>query len=224
MFFIASTTIVTANGELDQYHHPDGISWYLFPLSDDTTMIAQSFEPTKNKLTMVSILIGNKNVDRDTDDSIILSIRTNLDGRDLISSSIRIDSIAHETSWVSFSFKESLTVKPGKSYFIVCRLSKESHGQDIGVQAEADLDYEFGEGYVKGDLNFDDNGWNMLSGLEDTPYPHKNEDIDFCFRTYGHNKKSNLNQFSTPIIKNILAKLLHNHPNLFLLLQILLKL
>jgi hypothetical protein len=217
LFLLVTATTVSAGPEVDQYLEPNNETYWRFGIVDDTKTFAQKFVPSFNRLTQVSLYLDNRNADSQTDDLIKLSIRKNLDGNDLKSCILNIDSIGKDRSWVTFSFLIPLKVTPGEDYYIVCKLEEGSKNQDIGFQAQGVEDYPNGEGWMKGCPYRGDNEWHMLDG--EGPYHDPDGDIDFCFRTYGFQKKGTSKPASNPLVKNILVHFFNNHPNMFSLIR-----
>lgn len=95
------------------------------PIHDTNTFVigesikAQSFIPTKNKLTRIELFIcrsGTINSD------FVVSIRDNLHGSDLTSVSKQANQIPSGTinqDWIEFDFND-LDITPGNTYYMVC--------------------------------------------------------------------------------------------------------
>jgi hypothetical protein len=95
------------------------------PIHDANTFVigealkAQSFVPTKNKLTRIELFIcrsGTINSD------FVVSIRDNLYGNDLTMISKQANQIPTGTinqDWIEFDFND-LDITPGNTYYIVC--------------------------------------------------------------------------------------------------------
>jgi hypothetical protein len=138
------------------------------PLISDLTG-AQSFTPTKDKLTAVSLYFFKHGTPAELT-HITVSIRDNLTSSDLVNTTIDTSVVTIKSSgtWVLFDF-EDIPITPGSLYFIVCSV-------DIGTQTNcycwffSDNDtYPQGEYWLKESGSSD---WTMYSGG------------DFCFKTY----------------------------------------
>ena len=140
---------------------------------------AQGFKPTMKKLTSVQLRMF-KNGNPPDGLEITVSIREDLIGKDLTSTSEDADQIGYD-NWVKFDFPD-ITVIPEKTYYIVCRCNG---GHDLHVYAWL---YDKGNPYERGDT------WGSIdSGISWYDlWSEYASDPDFCFKTYG-NKKSKPN-------------------------------
>jgi len=137
---------------------------------------AQSFTPTKDKLTAVRLYMFKYGAPPEPV-HITVSIRDNLTGADLTTKTIDTTvvsiGIGNDAKWVLFDFKD-IMVTPGNTYYIVC-------SGDAGDEANAycwfynnEDTYTSGEAWIKSDemsvwTNFTHGGFNP---------------DDYCFKTY----------------------------------------
>jgi len=131
---------------------------------------AQSFTPTKEKLTAVSLYLFKHDTPPDPV-HITVSIRDNLTGLDLATKTIdtSVVTIQNKATWVLFDF-DDITITPESTYFIVCS----GDGGDA-TNAYCWL-FSYNDTYTRGEAwNKATTGssWVQWSGLE-----------DFCFKTY----------------------------------------
>ncbi len=134
---------------IDVYHnHPYKGDWFVF----NNQFIAQSFKPFDNKITKIKLLLRHKS----TDDPLIVSIRKNLDGNDLVSKIIPADTFSDCEKSVHRFFEIDLPdiiVNPNDTYYIVCKCnSKQSYrlgrnNLDKGDYYEGQLYYSSGGGF-----------------------------------------------------------------------------
>lgn len=135
---------------------------------------AQSFTPTKDKLTAVSLGLF-KAYNPPISIQITVSIRDNLTGSDLAIKTIDSSIItSNKPRWVLFDF-EDISISPGSKYFIVCSGNggNDTNAYCWGFTTERDK-YNNGEAWGKDNQTSD---WYkfMGNGLEPD---------DFCFKTY----------------------------------------
>ncbi len=133
----------------------------LFPLGTDIT-IAQSFIPSQNSLTKVSIKLFTTGVPPDNIE-MTLSIRESLSGDDLTSAS----TFAAE-GYITFDFPD-ITVNPGETYYMVGRSENLSSSSD-----------GYSWFYTKKDRY--DRGTSYIAESSDSFI--QNEDEDMYFNTY----------------------------------------
>jgi hypothetical protein len=135
---------------------------------------AQSFTPTKEKLTAVSLCLVRGIAPPDPV-NITVSIRENLTGVDLASKTIRTSEVTIKKSrtWVLFDF-EDISLIPEITYYIVCSADagNVSHAY-CWVFADNDT-------YFRGNAWFQENE-NSSWIKEPTNVFHI---MDFCFKTY----------------------------------------
>ena len=152
--------------------HQDGAGFWIVPIQTQT--MAQSFTPTKDKLTAVSLYIFKYNATPDPV-QITVSIRNNLTGSDLATKIIdtSVVTIKNKGSWVLVDF-EDISVTPGSLYYIVCSGNKNfTTGVYCWFFAYNDT-YLKGEGWIKYGETAD---WVTLN---DFGYVQG----DLCFKTY----------------------------------------
>ncbi len=135
---------------------------------------AQSFIPTLSIQTRMQVYmskIGNPT------GTIQVSIRDSLNGQDLTSVNVSIDSVSSDYTWVSCNIPD-ITVTKGKTYYILARAisgwsDTKNHCQWLyGLSGW----YPFGAGYVN-----DGTTWDILTQMG-VYY------VDFCFKTYGDDR------------------------------------
>lgn len=139
----------------------------------DNYMYAQSFVPTLAKLTRVEIPLKKVGINKD----ITITIRSEINGNDLTSSSKSQSQIPSETlEWVSFDF-EDIVVKPGDTFYIIISTNGGNQDTDYYITwFTPDNPYEYGEAwqrYLEGD-------WSIID-FPNSGFPK----MDFAFRTYG---------------------------------------
>jgi hypothetical protein len=154
--------------------HQDRIGMQL--VHPQTQTIAQSFTPTKDTLTAISLYIFKASTPPDPV-QITVSIRDNLTGSDLTNKTINtsVVTIGTKDTWVLFDFKD-FSITPGSTYFIVCSSNKNAlTGVYCWLFAYNDTDrYPKGEGWIKPGVTKD---WVTLNqwGFKES---------DLCFKTY----------------------------------------
>lgn len=137
---------------------------------------AQSFTPTKEKLTAVRLYLFKYGAPPEPV-IITVAIRDNLTHADLatttVDTSVVSIGIGTKAKWVLFDF-DDITVTPGSKYFIVCSGSAGSNTNAYCWFYNNVDTYPRGEAWIKPDNN---TVW--------APVPHGgyNPD-DFCFKTY----------------------------------------
>jgi hypothetical protein len=150
--------------------HQDGAGFQLIP----TDTFAQSFTPTKDKLTAVSLYIFKYNTTPDPV-QITVSIRDNLTGSDLVNKTIdtSVVTIKSKGTWVLFDF-EDISITPGSKYFIVCSGNKNF---TTGVYCWF---FGYNDTYIKGE------GWIKQGETSDwvTLNDFGYQEADMCFKTY----------------------------------------
>jgi len=147
--------------------HTDGYGMQLRP----PFTCAQSFTPTKDKLTAVSLYIFKHDTPPDPV-HITVSIRDNLTGLDLATKTIDTSVVTIKYKWVLFDF-EDISITPGNSYFIVCS-GDAGDTTNVYCWFFSDNDtYTRGEAWYKINENAD---WVTLI--------QAGYGADFCFKTY----------------------------------------
>jgi hypothetical protein len=194
IFMLVATTVVSAtnvNVEAtiqkttsgDILHYIPGLNWGVDQKQTWTdhygmilmspTSFAQSFTPTKDKLTAVSIAIF-KHGNPPEPVQITVSIRNNLTGSDLVNKTIdtSVVTIRKNGSWVLFDF-EDISINPGSPYFIIC-----SGNAGNGTNAYCWF-YSNNSTYTRGEawIKFDE--YSEWITLKEVGYG-----ADFCFKTY----------------------------------------
>jgi hypothetical protein len=148
--------------------HQDGYGMILIP----PFTCAQSFTPTKDKLTAVSLYIFKGGTPPNSV-QITVSIRDNLTGSDLAIKTIDTSVVTIDKyKWVLFDF-EDISVTPGSTYFIVCSGSAGDLTNDYCWFFSGNDTYTRGEAWYKQSNNAT---WITLkqAGFGE----------DFCFKTY----------------------------------------
>jgi hypothetical protein len=135
---------------------------------------AQSFTPTKNKLTAVSLYLF-KGVTPPEPVHITVSIRDQLDGLNLATHTINTSEVTITKSggWILFDFGD-LTIIPQSTYYLLC-------SADAGSPSNAYCWlFANNDTYPRGEAWFQDN--------ETSPWVHwpsgSMYPVDFCFKTY----------------------------------------
>ena len=147
--------------------HTDTWAWYVNKYWE----VAQSFVPSKDILSQVSLLLcrwGKPNY------VFNVSIREELTGYDLTTAELIPPFGDKNYSWVTFDFPD-IKVVPGKKYYIVCRASGGTPGDCYGwFYANDSSAYPEGETYGSGDHG---KTWDEREG-------------DCCFITYTSLKRT----------------------------------
>jgi hypothetical protein len=135
---------------------------------------AQSFTPTKTKLTAVSLYIFKYGTPPEPVE-ITVSIRDTLNGSDLVTKTIdtSVVTIKNSGTWVLFDF-EDISITPGSKYYIVCS----------GTAGDAANAYCWlfanNDTYTRGEAWFKPNENNPWMKWPSGPF----NPADFCFKTY----------------------------------------
>jgi hypothetical protein len=131
---------------------------------------AQSFTPTKDKLTAVSIAMFKYGTPPEPV-HITVSIRDNLTGLDLVNKTIdtSVVTIGNKAKWVLFDF-EDITVTPDSTYFIIC---SGNAGDDTNGYCWL---FSNNDTYTNGEAWMKVTNWGTLE--------HAGYGADFCFKTY----------------------------------------
>ena len=128
---------------------------------------AQSFTPSLQNLAFIDVYV--KSFGNPADD-LVLSVKSDLYGSDLITSSVSPGSITSSLSWIRFDFND-LNVIPGETYYIILKTESGSY-QDHYLWSYSYYDlYDSGSYWY----SYNEGG----SWWQYTPY-------DFCFITYGY--------------------------------------
>jgi hypothetical protein len=137
---------------------------------------AQSFTPTKEKLTAVSVAMFKYGTPPEPVE-ITVSIRDNLAGSDLATKTIdtSVDPIGTKPVWILFDF-EDISINPGSTYYIVVSANAGNNTDSYCWSYSSVNDkYTTGEAWIQTTL-----GWNTLKQVEPNTHPN----TDFCFKTY----------------------------------------
>jgi hypothetical protein len=168
---------------------------------------AQSFTPTKDKLTAVSLYLF-QGVTPPDPVRITVSIRDTLTGSDLVTTTLNTSEVAITKSgqWVLFDF-EDISINPENTYYIVCSVDAGSPSHAYcWLFANNDI-YPRGKAWFQASEN--DSWTTWPSG---SMYP-----VDFCFKTYFRKPldssvlKDN-EHLLTPWLGSILERLPHAFP------------
>jgi hypothetical protein len=146
--------------------HTDGSGLTLYP----PEVNAQSFTPTKDKLTAVSLWLF-KYASPPEPDLITVAIRDNLTGPDLATKTINtsVVTISTKGTWVLFDF-DDITLTPETKYYIICTGIVGNPTNAYCWLFSANDTYTRGEAWYKANENFP---WNINHAIG-----------DFCFKTY----------------------------------------
>lgn len=184
-------SIINNEDNIDQESYDEnGDDWngvYFY----DITYLAQSFKPSKNRLSSVDVFLScEKSISHDYQE-ITLYIRQSLDGANLRSVTLtgnQVDITTHVKKWIKFDLID-LKVIPEKTYYIVIETNLCPQAKWIAHENA----YDRGEAWklVSGEINWDEI-----------------ENDDFCFKTFGHSK----NSYSKAIFSN---RFMQFFPNLF---------
>ncbi len=136
---------------------------------------AQSFTPTKDKLTAVSLYLFKGGTPPESI-LVMVSIRENLTGADLATKTIDTSVVTIKSSgtWVLFDF-DDITTTPGSKYYIICSSNAGNDTNAICWAYTTEIDQ-----YPNGDAWSQQNetsNWMKWQGLGNEPH-------DFCFKTY----------------------------------------
>ena len=139
-------------------------------IGESVTHKAQSFQPMKNKLTRVQLLMYKYG---DPFGDIILILRNSINGTDLATSSKTVNILPLEPAmWIEFNFA-NISVQPGQTYYLIVL------GNDYWDRS-AHLYW----GISSSDVYLNGSSWRY-------DYPTdkwiQKPDNDYCFKTYGFN-------------------------------------
>lgn len=112
-------TNIDGKEEVDQIQ--DDISGGVEKLYGDIQLI-QSFKPSRDKITRVEIFLSKYEKDIANLGNIVLSIRENINGEDLVSSSLPPEKVDTRGKWITFDFPD-ISVTDHKTYYLVCHTS-----------------------------------------------------------------------------------------------------
>lgn len=156
---------------------------------------AQGFLPSRNILTRVELLLSRVGI---KDSNFTVSIRKDLDGKDLIK--IYIKGFEIETKeWITFDFQD-IFVTPNEIYYIVCSCDQGCREFYIEWYYGNNNPYPNGKSMISSDNG---NNWYDTDWIDQGHY-----DTDFCFKTYGYNDPNAYEDLSCNgdlIYKNVTA-------------------
>jgi hypothetical protein len=137
------------------------------------TLLAQSFTPTKDKLTAVSLALFKHGTPPESV-LITVSIRDNLTGSDLVTKTIdtSVVTIGKKGKWVLFDF-EDIAITPESTYYIICSGNAGNETNNYCWFFSNNDTYTRGEAWIK----FSETS--IWVTLEQAGYG-----ADFCFKTY----------------------------------------
>jgi hypothetical protein len=166
----------TLDDELDQQQPSDcgygQAGW-------DGVMFAQTFIPTLDSLTRIELKLLKKG----NPESLTISIKEELDGNDLCSLTVNSEEIISSTHWHEFDL-DDIQLEPGVTYYIIWLQN--------GGDGDNCIYWGFGENdqYPSGEAwKYVNNQWSIFD-------PQNQDEVDFCFKTYG--KVKNPSTPSTP--------------------------
>ncbi len=134
---------------------------------------AQSFKPTTQILTRIELYIAKiGNISSDIE----IIIKNSFTSQNLTNYSIPSSEIFSKPRWIEFDFP-NISTTPNNWYLIICKTK-------FGDQNNSYVWYQnYGDFYYRGEKYYsNDKGVKW----------HQNLNIDFCFKTYGKNKPSEL--------------------------------
>lgn len=166
---VSSKNVNPSDDEIDQKQTMTSGKEYIY--SDHWK--AQSFKPTTQILTRIELYItkiGNISSD------IEIIIKNSFTGQNLTNYSIPSSEISYSPNWFEFNFPNISTI-PNNWYLIIFKTeSGDINNSYIWYQS-------YGDFYTRGEKYYSNN-----KGLK----WYQNLNIDFCFKTYGKNKPSEL--------------------------------
>ncbi len=148
----------------------------------DIQILAQSFKPQKKYLTRVELKIFQGIYSSNTD--IIVSIRDELDGRDITSIKVKSEDIKTSDNfssyWHEFDFSD-ISVDVGSQYYIVARIAYNDlfYGYSWATCNNIDNIDRYSNGSMWLNILEGDNEW-----MEST--------VDSCFITYGYDDNTSI--------------------------------
>jgi len=154
--------------ELDQYNHEDFNTAYIifFEREDWYQWLAQSFKPTLPILTRIKLFLGQTS---EAICDLIVSIREDMDGNDIVSVSISPEEIPEypDHDWIEFDLLD-ISVDIGETYYIVARCNCNYYNFTYYWLSNVEDVYPNGEHWVNNSPDL----WRPSVG-------------DSCFETYG---------------------------------------
>jgi len=174
---------------LDQYmDHTNGWGWFVAPWQ----WIAQGFKPTLDTLTRVELYYFRSG-DPSDDIQIMVSIRDDLYGSDIVSTSVNAGQITHPGTWINIDLPD-ITIIPEQIYYIVCSATG-------GDQDNVYCWYmDFYNPYTRGDAwgsVYQGYYWWLLDNPPEWPQ------TDCCFKTYGLGESKSKTTFIIGRITNL---------------------
>jgi hypothetical protein len=133
--------------------------------------IAQSFIPTLDKLTKIYIRLSREG----NPDSIIISIRNNLQNADIASVTILGEDISTEAQWLEIQFEDCIYLTPNNPGYIIFYPQGTTHNDQFYLSFQDNNPYK--NGCV----------WQQISYWEKLESEGDYHDIDLSFKTYGLN-------------------------------------
>ena len=165
---------------------------------------AQSFMPTKNKLTRIELFLCKEGT---INEDFVVSIRDELHGSDLTTVSKQANQIPTNTQnqdWIEFDFPD-LQITSGITYYIVCT-AQGGNLDNCYVLGMSDNDpYPSGNAWEYG--FFTNYVWEVMKDYQDTPY-------DLSFKTYCQKAKVTCKHHH-----QVYAHFLENYSHLFSMLK-----
>ncbi len=156
------------------------------------TFRAQSFKPSKDKIDAVALWIYKIGSPPD-DQKITVSIRDDLNGKDLAARSIRTDQIFWRCGgWIVFNLND-ITVIPDNTYYIVCSSDQITSFDKYAWRTSWKDFYDRGDAWRSSGSN-----WYKLIWYDNESY------IDFCFITYYEAPR--IKEISNPFILQLLEQ------------------
>jgi len=154
--------------ELDQFNHEDDNTAYVifFEREDWYQGLAQSFKPTLPILTRIKLFLGQTS---EAICDLIVSIREDMDGNDIVSVSISPEEIPEypDYDWIEFDLPD-ISVDVGETYYIVARCNCNYFNFTYYWLSNVEDVYPNGEHWVNNSPDL----WRPSVG-------------DSCFETYG---------------------------------------
>ena len=179
---------IVVSDKIDQEQPSHDINTFVI----DEAFRAQSFVPTKNKLTRIELFIcreGSINSD------FVVSIRDNLHGTDLATATKQANQIPYGTvsqDWIEFDFPD-IKVTSGNTYYFICTTSEGDLDNAYVLGMGANNPYSMGDAWEYG--FFTNYIWEKMTDYNGNPY-------DLSFKTYCKQTNS-INNFNPWIFRLI---------------------
>jgi hypothetical protein len=156
---------------LDQYmDQTNNYGWYVL----EDQWIAQGFKPTLDTLTRVDLYYFRSGNPSD-DIKIIVSIRDDLYGSDIVSATVNAGQIPHQGIWIKVDLQD-IPVVPEQKYYIVCKATGGDWNNVYCWYCDFNNPYTRGDAWGSPDQGFT---WWLMDNPPETPQ------TDCCFKTYG---------------------------------------